>query len=262
MALGRGGEVNRSTASGVPRGMSSLLRTALNVLEDQTAGPGLRNAACATLLAALDNAVQVPPGTHWACWQYLLRGDGNAASMHRHELAHPDVARDAVRVLRDPEVGESAQDLAMAVLRGSNVAAVTDDDIVSLADQVLTEGRSRRVNWLIEQIHEYRGLNPEFIVQVRDRLAVSDDPATRAASADVGALLPRLDVVFARKLLGDANPLVRAGVVDSLEKAEPRDRREALLVIRDHFGRESHRSVLSACYHVLGSLVRRSSGDD
>ncbi|HEY0467627.1 MAG TPA: hypothetical protein VGC79_25680, partial [Polyangiaceae bacterium] len=217
----------------------------------------LRTVACSTLLTALDNAIDVPAGSHMACWRYLLISDGSAGAMHRHDLSHPDVARDAIRVLLDPEAGEGAQDLAMATLRGPNVSVVTDADIVTLADRVLTEGRARRVNWLIEQIHEQRGLSPVFLVALRDRLAAADEPTVRAASIDVGALLPRLDVVFAARMLGDISPLVRASVADALEKTEPLDRESALRLIRDHLEHETHRTVLSAVYFSLGNLIRR-----
>ncbi len=243
--------------------MSPLLRIALETLQSPVTAPGLRAVACSTLLAALDNAVEVPVGSHLACWHHLLGSDGSAAAMHRHELSHPDVARDAVRVLIDPEAGETAQDLAMTTLRGSNVAGVTDDDIVTLADRTLTEGRSRRVNWLIEQVHEHRGLDPEFLTALRDRLAASDEATVRTGAIDLGALLPRLDTAFAAKMLGDGSPLVRASVADSFEKLDPRDRKSALRLIRDHLGHETHRTVLSACYFTLGNLIRRQpSGDE
>ncbi|MEI9942201.1 MAG: hypothetical protein WDO69_33715 [Pseudomonadota bacterium] len=243
--------------------MSPLLRLALEILEAPFTAPGLRVVACSTLLVALDNAIEVPVGSHMACWRYLLGSDQSAAAMHRHELAHPEVARDAVRVLLDPEAGETAQDLAMATLRGSNVSVVTDQDIVTLADRALTEGRSRRVNWIIEQVHEHRGLSPEFLVMLRERLAASDEATVRAGAIDIGVLLPRLDAAFAAKMLGDGSPLVRASVADSFEKLDPRDRRSALRLLRDHLGRETHRTVLSTCYHTLGALIRRGpSGDD
>ena len=240
--------------------MSALLRLALEIVQDSATAPCLRAVACSTLLAALNNAMEVPAGSHMACWRYLLGSDQSAAALHRHELAHPEVARDAVRVLLDPEAGETAQDLAMAVLRGPNVAVVADDDIVTLADRVLTEGRSRRVTWLIEQTHEFRGLDPAFLVMLRERLAGSSDPTVRAAAVDVGAFLPRLDLVFAMRLIGDASPLVRACVADQLEKTVPLDRDQALRLIRNCLEHETHRSVLSACYGALATLIRRRPG--
>jgi len=237
--------------------MSALLRLALDALQDAATAPGLRSVACSTLLSALDNAVDVPSGSHMACWTYLLGSDGSAASLHRHEIPHPEVAADAVRVLLDPEAGETAQDLAMAVLRGCNVSVVTDQDIVTLADRVLTEGRSRRVNYLIEQVHESRGLEPAFLVALRDRLAGSADASVRATAVEVGGMLPRLDVVFARKVFSDGSASVRAAIADQLERVEPLDRARALRLIRDRLDQETHRSVLSACYAALATLIRR-----
>jgi len=240
--------------------MSPLLRIALEALQDPVTAPGLRSVACSTLLAALDHAVEVPAGSHMECWRYLLGSDGSAASIHRHEIPHPEVARDAVRVLLDPEAGEAAQDLAIAVLRGANVAAVTNEDIMTLADRVLTEGRSRRVTWLIEQTHEDRGLAPEFLLVLRDRLAASEDATVRAASVAVGALLQRLDAAFARRMFSDDSAPVRAAVAEQLERVEPLDRALALRLIRDRLDQETHRSVLSACYGALATLIRRRAG--
>ncbi len=240
----------------------SLLRVALETLQDPSTAPGLRAVACSTLLAALDNAIEVPPGAHMACWRYLLGSDQSAAALHRHELAHPEVAADAVRVLLNPHAGEAAQDLAMSVLRGPNVSAVADVAIVALADSVLTEGRSRRVNYLIEQVHEHRGIAPEFLIALRDRFAASEDATVRADAIAIGALLPRLDVVFAAQMLGDGSPLVRASVVDSFDKLDARDRKAALRLIRDQLSHEAHRTVLSACYYSLGTLIRRQPHGD
>lgn len=241
--------------------MSQLLRVAVEILQDPATAPGLRAVACSALLAALDNALEIPTGGHMASWKYLLGSDQSAASLHRHEIPHPEVARDAVRVLLDAEAGETALDLAMAVLRGANVSVVTNDDIVTIADRVLTEGRSRRVTWMLEQVHEHRGLDPAFLASLRDRLAASDDASVRAASIDVGALLPRFDAVFAGKMLGDGSPLVRATVAEHLERVEPRDREAALGLIRRCLDEETHRSVLSPLYASLGTLIRRNRGD-
>jgi len=90
--------------------MPPLLRVALDTLQDPATAPGLRTVACATLLTALEQAVEVPAGGHMACWKYLLGSDGSAAAMHRHEIPHPEVARDAVKVLLDTAAGEGAQD--------------------------------------------------------------------------------------------------------------------------------------------------------
>ena len=236
--------------------MSALTRLALEVLESASTPPGLKATACATLLAAMDQSIEVPNESHMAVWTYLLGSDASAAMMHRHELSHPEVARDALRVLADSEAGEGAQDLALAVLRGPNVAEVGEEDLVSLADHILDEGRVRRVTWLVEQVHELRGLEPAFITMLRDRLVSSENATVRIAAVTMGALLPRLDEHFAARTLLDSSPLVRTAMVEALEGVGQRDREKALVLIRDQLGRENHRSPLSTLYSALGSLVR------
>jgi hypothetical protein len=236
--------------------MSALTRLALEVLQSVSTQPGLRAVACATLLAAMDQMVDVPNETHMAVWTYLLGSDASAATMHHHLLSHPDVAREALRVLSHVDAGEGAQDLAMAVMRGPNVAEVREQDLVSLADRVLDEGRVRRVSWLLEQVHEQRGLTPAFIAMLRDRLASSTDAGVRVGGVTVGALLPRLDEHFAARMFLDSSPLVRTAVADLLDGASQLDREKALVLIRDQLRTETHRSTLSALYFALGTLVR------
>jgi hypothetical protein len=165
-------------------------------------------------------------------------------------------------VLLDPCAGETAQDLAMAVLRGNNVDAVAENDIVVLADRALSEGRARRVIWMIEQVHEYRGLAHEFLVVLRDRLAASDDASVRVGAVHVGALLPRLDVDFAQAMFGDICAPVRAAVAEKLEQVNHLDRDQALRLISNRLSQETHRSVLSDCYAALATLIRRRSSQE
>jgi len=82
----------------------------------------------------------------------------------------------------------------------------------------------------------------------------------RSAAVDVGALLPRLDVSFTETMFGDGSAQVRAAVADSLEKVEQVDRDRALRLLRDRLEHETHRSVLSACYGALATLIRRRPG--
>lgn len=191
-----------------------------------------------------------------AVWDYLLGSDASAGTIHRHQLTHPDVARAALRVLSDPDAGEGAQDLALSALRGANVAEVGEQDLVSLADRILDEGRAGRVSWLVEQVHEQRGLAPDFIMSLRDRLVNSEDAGVRVGGVTVGALLSRLDEQFAKRMFLDLSPVVRTAVADSLEAVSEADRSAALKLIRDQLRVEVHRSPLSALYSVLGILVR------
>jgi hypothetical protein len=236
--------------------MSALTRLAFDIVQSTVSPPGLKAVACATLLAAMDQAVDVPHESHMAVWRYLLASDASAAMMHRHQLVSTEVARGALQVLGDADAGEAAQDLALAVLRGSNVAEIGEQDLVSLADRILDEGRVHRVAWLVEQVHEQRGLEPEFVVMLRDRLAGSDDAAVRAGGVTVGALLARFDEIFAARMLVDPSPQVRIAVAEMLDGATDLDRDKALRLIRDQLGIETHRSVIAALYCTLGTLVR------
>lgn len=238
--------------------MCTLTRLALQLLEDAEIGLGLRNTACLTLLAGLEQGIDVLPGTHMAIWRFLLGVDGGAMLLHRHHLSHQDVARDAVRVLLDSEVGEGGRDLALAVLRDENLAVVQDEHLLTIADRLANDGQVRRLGWLVERIHEERGLTPELILFLRDRLAASEVAAVRAAGVEIGGLLARLDRSFVVRMLADHAPPVRSAVADAMEKVEALDRPLAAAIVREHLLTETHRSVISACHYALGSLVRSS----
>lgn len=240
----------------VPLLMSALTRLAFDVVQSPSAPPGLRAVACSTLLAAMNQSVEVPGGSHLVVWGYLLASDASAGAIHRHLLSHPDVARAAVSVLRDSDAGEGAQDLALAVLRGPNLIEVHERDLLSIADRILDDGRARRVACLVEQVHEQRGLTPEFLAMLRDRLANSEDAAVRVGAVTIGALLPRLDEHFAIRMFVDSSPLVRTAVADTLEGAERPDQERALGLIREQLRAETHRSVLAALYAALSALIR------
>jgi hypothetical protein len=235
--------------------MSPLLRVALDTLEDHQAPAGLRSVACSTLLFAFETGVETPPGSHMAAWRFLAASDASAVVLHRHEIVHPEVAWAAIAMLLNRDSGEQERDLALAVLRGENVAEIAQDDLVTIVDRVLDEGKARQVGWLVERVHEERGLAPEFIVSIRDRLAGSLSPSVRAAAVEIGALLPRLDDQFILKVLNDPAPSVRSAVADSLEKVEQIDQDRALALAREQLSRETHRGVLSALHYCVGGLV-------
>jgi hypothetical protein len=236
--------------------MSPLTNLALSTIEDISAAPGLRSVACSTLLHALEQAVEVPHGTHMAVWRYLLVTDGSAVALHRHPLIDADVAAGAVRILRDPDSGENAYDLAVAVLKDQNVRVVTDEDLVTIANRMTDEGHVRRLAWLIERVHEERGLTPEFLVLLRERLSGSADPSVRAAAVEIAGLAARLDEGFVTRMINDSAPLVRTAVADLLEKVEASDRPLALVIVRRQLNTELHKTVLSGLFHCMGSLVR------
>jgi hypothetical protein len=236
--------------------MSSLTRLALEVLEDQSMPVGVRSVACLTLLHALDTGIAVPNGSHVSAWRFLLGSEASAVVLHRHALQHPEVAADAIRVLLDRETGEGERDLALAVLRDSNLDLVAEGQLASIVDHVLGEGRARQVGSLIERVHEHRGLSAAFIMALRDRLATSDAAQVRSVAVDVTGLLPKLDEPFIARMFRDQSPVVRSAAADMLERTETQDRTQALGLIREHLAVEQHRSVVSACLYALGSLVR------
>lgn len=237
-------------------GMSSLIRLAVEILEDREVPLGLRMVACTTLLCALETGVEAPPGAPLAVWRFLLRSDASAVLLHRHSLQHPDVARDAVRVLLDRETGEGERDLALAVLRNSNVDWVTEEHIASIIDRVLDEGRARQIGFLIERVHEQRGIATDFLLAIRNRLAASAAASVRSIAVDVAGLPAKLDQQFVARMFNDPSPAVRAATADLLERSEAPERAQALVLIREHLAVEQHRSVISACLFALGSLVR------
>lgn len=236
--------------------MSCLIRLALEVLEDPAVPLGLRTVACTTLLHAFEGGIDAPTGAQVAVWRFLLGSDASAVLLHRHALQHPDVAKDAVRVLLDRETGEGERDLALAVLRNSNVDAVTEEHIASIIDRVLDEGRARQVGFLIERIHEQRGLSAPFLEVLRDRFAASEAASVRNVAVEVAGLLPSLDEQFVARMFEDPSPVVRSATAQLLERTEPPDRSRALALIRERLVVEQHRSVISACLYALGSLVR------
>jgi hypothetical protein len=159
-------------------------------------------------------------------------------------------------VLLDPETGEGERDLALAVLRDSNLDLVTEDHLASIVDGVLSEGRARQVGFLIDRVHEQRGLSAAFLVALRDRLSASDAASVRTVAVEVSGLLAKLEEDFVSRMFRDPSPIVRSATADLLERTEAQDRAQALALIRERLAVEQHRSVISACLYALGSLVR------
>lgn len=238
--------------------MLPLVQVAFDLLNDPTAVVSTKNVACATILAALEHGLEVPAGAHMAVWRHVLASDGSAVVLHRHELLHEDVARDAVRVLLDADGGEDSRDLAIAVLKSENVSVITDEALVSIAERMMEEGKVRRLGWLIERLHEERGLSPEFLVALRERLAGSDNSAVRVGAVDVASLAARIDEEFAIRMINDPAPPVRTAIADLLEKADVLDKPMALVLVRERLDVEKHRTVLSSLHYAMASLVRRT----
>jgi len=236
--------------------MSRLTRLAFETLEDPASPFGLRSTACSTLMHAIDLRVQVPHGSPMACWRFLVESESSGNSLNQHQLQDPEVARDAVRILLDPEAGTDVQDLALAVLQDQNLHALTEPDLATILDRIMTADRARQVGWLVYRLHQELGLSNESLIRIRDRFASSDVAAVRAQAPGISALLPRLDQEFALRILQDPKPPVRSAGLDMLQEVESIDAPQALLLARDHLATEQHRNVISSCHFAIGSLMR------
>jgi len=238
--------------------MAPLIVAAFAALEDGTAAAAVRSIACSCILAALTSGLEVPPGAPMAAWRWLIHSESGASALHLQELPSAEVAIEAIRILKgEIDAGENARDLAMAVMRGENLAVVRDADIVLMAERAMGEGRLRRFVYVIEGVHELRGLSSDFIRLLRDRLSSSPSPAARAAGVEIGALLPRVDLPFLEHMLVDPSPVVRRCALEMLERVEMLERTVAATVVRRHLSNEQHRSVIASGLTTLGSLVRR-----
>jgi len=236
--------------------MSQLTRLALETLQDPSSPHGLRSTACSTLMHAIDLGVLVPVKSPLACWQFLLESEASAHSLNQHRLQDPEVARDAVRLLLDQNSSTGVQDLALSVLQDQNLHAITEQDLATILERVMTESRARMVGWLIDRIHEERGLSNESLIRIRNRFASSNVAAVRAQGPAVSALLPRLDQEFAIRILQDPAPAVRSAVLEMLHTVEPLDAPQALLLVQAHLATEQHRNVISSCHLAAGHLMR------
>lgn len=240
---------------------SLLVTSAYDALTDPVSSPGLQVVASLTLLAAMTGGVETPDGAPMLVWRWLLYSRSPSSMIHQHRIQSTEVARDAIRVLvDDADAGDDARDLALAVLQGENLEVITEEDLLFMAETVLDEGCRQRFAHLVEGVHEQRGLSAAFLRVLRDRLALHAFPPVRATGVAVGALLSRLDLDFAARMLADTSPIVRRTVLEQLERVETPDRVRAAALVRAHLAsREEHRTVVAAALGALAQLVRTTS---
>ena len=238
--------------------MASLTRLALETLEDPTASLGQKQVAATALLEAFTVGVETPPRAPMMVWRWLLaHGDSSIRFLRTHEIPGADVVRDALSVLKARDIGDDAFELAAAVVPGRHPEVVSEEDLAAIADRLITDQRARRFAWMVQRVHEERGLSLEFLTLLTNRLTGSENPVVREIGVEIG-FVRGFEPPFATRMLTDPSPLVRTAVADALEKTEDPNRDLAIAIIRDHFGIERHRSVISAMHHALGTLVRAS----
>jgi hypothetical protein len=238
--------------------MPSLTSLALEVLESPTTSLGQKQVAATALLEAFDVGVETPQRAPMVVWRWLLAHGGSSIRFLRtHELPGVEVVRDAISVLKAHDVGDDGWELGAAVIPGRHADIVTEEDLAAIADRLSSDQRARRFGWMVERVHEERGLSIEFLTALTERLTGSENPVVREIGVEIG-FVRGFDQAFAIRMLKDPSPIVRTVVADQLEKTEAPNRDLAMTIIRDHFGVERHRTVTSAMHHALGSLVRRS----
>jgi len=192
-------------------------------------------------------------------WRWLLaHGDSSIRFLRTHELPGVEVVRDAISVLKAHDVGDDAWELAAAVVPGRHPEIVSEEDLAAIADRLSTDQRARRFGWMVQRIHEEGGLSPDFLTLLTDHLTGSENAVVREIGVEIG-FNRGFDQPFATRMLKDPSPIVRTAVADQLEKTEEPNSDLAIASIRDHFGIERHRTVLSAMHHALGTLVRASA---
>jgi hypothetical protein len=240
--------------------MAVLLRAALDVVRDADAPHGLRAVAAKTLLAAFEHEVETPPGASLAVWCWLSTVGGDCVRFSQVSLPGPEVVLEAVAALKNPGVGEDLMSLAAtAIEKSKDLGAITDEDVLAIVDGEPGIERVRRLVWILQAIHEVRGLPNVMLQALRDRWARSARAHLRQAAVQVAGLLPGLDKNFAVRMLDDTAPGVRSEIVDLLEQAEGEDRDRALGLLRQRLAVEEHVRVRSDLHSAIGTLLRNKS---
>jgi hypothetical protein len=240
--------------------MALLLRAALDVVRDPDAPHGLRAVAAKTLLAAFEHVVETPPGASLAVWCWLSTVGVDCVRFSQVNLPGPDVVLEAVAVLKRLDAGEDLTNLAATVIEKSkDLAVVTDEDVLAVVDGEPGPERVRRLVWVVDAIHQGRGLPNTLLQALRDRWACSARAHLRQAAIQIGRLLLGLDERFVVQMLDDTAPGVRSEAVDLLEQADGEERDRALGLLQKRLATEEHVRVRSDLHSAIGSLLRQKS---
>lgn len=240
--------------------MAQLLRAALDVVRDDNAPHGLRAVAAKTLLAAFEHEVETPAGAPLAVWRWLATVGGDCVRFSQVSLPGPDVVVEALAVLKKPDAGEDLFALAATVVeKSTDLAAITDDDVLAIVDGEPGRERVRRLIWIVQAIHQDRGIPKPVLDALRDRWARSARAHLRQAAVQVAGLLPGLDDDFITRMLDDTAPGVRSEAVELLEQAEGDDRDRALVLLHSRLAAEENLRVRSDLHSAIGTLLRSSA---
>jgi hypothetical protein len=198
----------------------NLLTHALEVLSDPNQPPGLREVACAALVAGLEESLAVPHGTPIAIWRWVRETTPKrwcAAQYRLGEVFDEAVFVAAFEAVRDQGSGTELRQVALDVISGSAYAPlVTDEMLIDVIDRPHVE--PERLTRLITSVHKARGIPVELLVVIRDRWAASTVVATREAAVEIGSLVPRPDETFWTKMIGDPSDDVRVSASGAISK--------------------------------------------
>ena len=198
----------------------NLLAHALEVLSDPNNSPGLREAACAALVAALEENLPVPHGTPIAIWRWVRETTPKrwcAAQFRLGEVYDEAVFVATLEAVRDSGSGTELRQVAIDVLAGSAFAPLLTDDILQdVVDRPHVE--PERLTRFVEAVHKARGIPTDMLRAIRDRWASNTVPTTREAAIAVGALISKPEDEFWSMMIDDPHEDVRMSAIQVIAK--------------------------------------------
>ncbi len=240
----------------------NLLTLALEVLNDTDNPVGIREVACAALVAGLEEGLAVPSGTTIAIWRWVRETTPKrwcAAQFRLGEVFDEAVFVAALEAVRDPGSGTELRGVAIDVLAGSAYSPlVTDETLTDFVDRPHVE--PERLSRLVQNVHRARRIPIELLRMIRDRWASSTVVATREAAIDVGSLVPKPEEDFWLKMSLDPSDDVRISVISSVVKHC--EHRFALKLVEGLLQQEGVVDVRAELHRAMMTLLHREERGD
>ncbi len=177
-------------------------------------------AACAALVAALEENLPVPHGTPIAIWRWVRETTPKrwcAAQFRLGEVYDEAVFVATLEAVRDSGSGTELRQVAIDVLAGSAFAPLLTDDILQdVVDRPHVE--PERLTRFVEAVHKARGIPTDMLRAIRDRWASNTVPTTREAAIAVGALISKPEDEFWSMMIDDPHEDVRMSAIQVIAK--------------------------------------------